>query len=102
MNFATVGEETSATMAKNLYVKDEATAKALVKDPSLYGITDSVSKADVICLKDIDVDDPIYISYLRIESSVPLDMNLVPGGNPSILSEQVITNSLTGEATKVH
>ena len=55
----------------------------------------------VICFKDIDVDDPIYISYLRIESSVPLDMNLVPGGNPSILSEQVITNSLTGEATKV-
>lgn len=101
LNFATVGEETSATMAKKFYVKDEATAKALVKDPSLYGITDSVSKADVICFKDIDVDDPIYISYLRIESSVPLDMNLVPGGNPSILSEQVITNSLTGEATKV-
>ena len=50
LNFATVGEETSATMAKKFYVKDEATAKALVKDPSLYGITDSVSKALVIFL----------------------------------------------------
>lgn len=101
VKFTKPGEATTATFTKKFYVKDKTTADALVKDPSAYGVSGSVSKADIVYFKDVDPKVPIYLSYLRIESSVPLDMNLVPSGNPNSISDQVLTNSLTGEAVTV-
>lgn len=101
VSFKKPGETSTATFTKKFYVKDKAVADALLADPSKYGVEGSVSKTDIVYFKDLDSKTPVYVSYLRIESSVPLDMNFVPGGNPNIIADQVITNDLTGEATKV-
>lgn len=101
IKFGDVGEPTSATLTKHYYVKDQATADDLVKTPSAFGISGTVAKSDIVLYKNVNPDTMIYVTYMRIESSVPLDMNQVPGGNPSSSSTQTITNSLTGAATVV-
>lgn len=101
IKFSKPGESTSETLTKKIYVRDQKTADALVSDPSAFGVDGSVSKADIIFFKDMDPKVPVYVSYLRVEGSVPLDMNFVPGANPNITTDQNITNTLTGEVTKV-
>lgn len=100
VDFSKTGEETTAVLTKKYFVRDKATAEALVNDPSAYGISESVSKADVIYFKDAK-DEPIYIEYMRVESALPIDMTFVPGGNSNILASQTIMNSLTGDAVEI-
>ena len=101
IDFAKPGETTTATLTKKYYVRDKKTAEALMKDPATYGIFGSVSASDIVYFTDLSATTNIYISYMRVTSSVPLDMNQVPGANPSVITDQTIVNSITGEGTVV-
>lgn len=101
IHFEKVGDTTSATMTKKFYVKDKKTAEAIINSPSSYGISGSVALSDIVYYSDVNPDTKIYVTMMYIESAVPLDMSNVPGANPSIVSTQTITNSLTGEPTVV-
>ena len=104
MTFSEIGDdgkETAATLTKRYYVRDKDAAKALMDSPSTYGISGSVSSDEIVLFQDVDVKTKIYVTSMRIESSVPLDMNQVPGANTTVTSEQTIKNTLTGADTKV-
>ncbi len=104
MTFSNLGDDGKAvttTATRKYYVRDKATADALIANPASYGITGSVNGTDVVLFSDLTVDKKIYVSSIRVESAVPLDMNQVPSGNPNVLSDQNIMNSLTNTATTV-
>lgn len=100
-NMGDDGKDVSTTATRKYYVRDKKTAEALVANPAAYGITGSVNGTDVVLFSDLSKDKKIYVSSIRIESAVPLDMNQVPSGNPNVLSPQNIMNSLTNTATSV-
>lgn len=89
------GEETTAIMTKKYYVKDSDAAKALMEQ---YG--DGI-KDNIAYFKDADPKKKVYISEMQITSSVPLDLNYVPGADPSLDSKQSIKNDITGEYDEI-
>lgn len=105
LKFNKVGEATTATMTKRYYVRDKETADALVSNPAAYGISGTVAKADVKYFTDLYSEssgyEKVFVTYMQIRSSVPLDLNYVPGANPNIMSTQSLLNTLTGELTDV-
>lgn len=100
-NMGDDGKDVSTVLTRKYYVRDKKTADAIVANPAAYGISGSVNSADVILFGDLTGKEKIYVSYIRVESAVPLDMNQVPGGNPNIVTDQNIMNTLTGTATSV-
>lgn len=102
IDFSKDGEKTTATLTKHFYVKDKDAAQALISDPGKYGIEGSVSETEIVYFKDVDKDKKIYVKSLRIESSVPIDMNQTEGkGNANIVADQTLMNDLTGEEEKI-
>ena len=101
LDFAETGKEVTAGLTKKYYVKDKAVADAIVANPAAYGISDSVIASDIVYFTDVPTDTKIHVTYLRVESAVPIDMNQVPSGNPNITSSQMIYNSLLGTDVKV-
>lgn len=101
IDFSEDGKETTASFTKHYYVRDKDAAQALIADPAKYGISGSVSDTEIVYFSDVKKDTKIYIQSLRIESSVPIDMNQTDGGNANIVAEQKLTNTLTGELEKI-
>lgn len=102
------GKATSATLNKIYYVKDNATKEALLdatkgaETKNYYGIENSevLTSDNVKLFSELKESDKIYVSYLRIESSVPLDMNQVTGGSVDA-SSQTLRNDVTGLDTEI-
>ncbi|MGN0367823.1 MAG: type II secretion system protein J [Wujia sp.] len=107
LDFSKTGESfTSTTVNEVYYVKDEAAMDRVIASPASYGIRSGVSLSkgaggNLKTFTEINPDDPFYPTYIRIETSVPLDMNYVPGGNPASMATQTIANTLTGAGVAV-
>lgn len=91
------GEETTAIMTKKYYVKDSTAATKLMEQ---YG---EGIKDDIVYFKDANPKQKVYISEMQITSSVPLDLNYVPGANTSceLNTKQSIKNDITGEYDEI-
>lgn len=89
------GEDTSAVLTKKYFVRDKKAADELI---AKYG---SIDEANIVYFKDADVNQKIYVSLMQIKSAVPLDMNYVPGADPTTTAEQKILNSITNELASV-
>ncbi|MGN0389314.1 MAG: prepilin-type N-terminal cleavage/methylation domain-containing protein [Wujia sp.] len=101
IDFKKVGEDSGATLTKKYYVKDEKVAKAIIANPNAYGIPEAVVESDIVYFKDMDPTQDVYISFMRVESSVPIDISYVPSGNPDTILPQSFPHSVTGETVKV-
>lgn len=100
INLDSVGTDVGVGLTKKYYVKDKATADAIEANPALYGLTETVSSSDFVYFSDLDPATNIYVTFLRVESSVPIDITNIPSGNAAA-DEQNITNSITGETVKL-
>lgn len=97
----TVSGKTIGSTSPELYffVRDKKMKQEIISNPSLYG-TDGASESNVKLFSEIDSSDTIYVKTLRIETSVPIDLNFVPGASLSSDSQELL-NSLTGEAERI-
>ncbi len=102
------GKETSASLRKIYYVRDEETKNDLtdamtsMNTKQYYGLTnaDVLTEDNVKLFSELSESDKVYVSYLRIESSVPIDMNQVTGASLDS-NDQTLTNAITGTDTQV-
>lgn len=101
LDFSESGKEVTNGLTKKYYVKDAVIADAIIKNPAKYGIPDALVEGDVVCFTDVPADTNIHVTYLRVESSVPIDMNQVPSGNPDTTDAQKLYNSLLGMNVEV-
>lgn len=94
IDFSKDGNDSSANLTKKYFVKDEETATALKAKEN--GIPAATPDTDIVYFSKVKADEPIYITYMRIESAVPLDIEAA-GGNPNIIGSQYIKNNFTNE-----
>ncbi len=100
IDFSETEKDLGLALTEKIYVKDKTVADAVMDNPAAYGLTGSVSSADIVYFKDVDKDKKICVTYLRVESSVPIDMNQVPGASTSANSQSIL-NSFTGNNVTV-
>ena len=94
------GKDCGASLTKKYYVRDKDLADAIILSPRSYGILDAVSTSDFVYFKDLDPNTKIYVTFLRVESAVPIDIMQVPSSNPNANSQN-LNNALTGEEVTV-
>lgn len=91
LDFAISGVDSSETPTLVYLVIDDDMKTKLIANPGYYGMS-GANISNVKLFSEMAVTDKIYIAAMRIETSVPIDLNMATGANLSATVNNLTDN----------